>query len=189
MSDTATDGTPVPSETDTQAKSVQGELDALINEGSKTEATGLKEVVSYVQEQKTEKFNERFRADMDKAVKVLEEAVPEDQRKLFTPDVLEGHLYKQAEDREDVKNAFLDRYNKPQAWENMQADLAKEFSERFKEIPDPGINEDREAVIAAAKTQPGKTTEEEMTLKEVRNMPKDKWHKMQSDLGVKPYGT
>ncbi|MGI9626724.1 MAG: hypothetical protein ACR2QM_07805, partial [Longimicrobiales bacterium] len=171
------------------AKSVQGELSALIEEGSQAETSGLKEVVSYVQEQKTEKFNQQFRADMDNAVKVLQEAIPEEQRKLFTPDVLEGHLYQQAETRQDVKEAFLQRGNNPQAWTKIQAELAKEFSKRFEDMPDPGINEDREAVMAAAKTQPGKTTEEELTLNEIRKLPSDKWQKMQSDLGVKPYGT
>lgn len=183
----ATTGSPGSSETNAQAQGVQDELNALISEGAtetKVDLGDIKKVVSYVQDQQTVEFNNKFRADMDNAVKAIQEAIPEDARKLFTPDVIEGHLYKQAEDSEEVKNAWLQRANNPGAWAQKQVELAEDFAKRFEETPDPAISEDREAVIAASKT---KAAKEEVG--DIMKISKSDFDAEQRKHGVRPYGT
>lgn len=190
MSEAATDGAAAPSETDAQAQSVQGELDALIKEGTKTDLSGdIKKVVSYVQDQQTETFNRKFREDIDATVKIVAEKVPESAQKLFTPDIIEAFLIKEASDKPEVNKAFTQRGNDPAAWEKIRTELVKQFSKRFEDMPDPGITEDREAVIAASQSQGKPSEEEEMSLDQIRNLPKDKWQDLQKKHGVKPYGT
>ena len=195
MSDTATDGSPAPSKTDAPGQSVQGELDALINEG-KTETQPdftkkLDKVVSYVETRQVEEFNERFRTDMDATVKAVQEVLPEEAQKFLTADMIEGQLYKRAEDDEAVKKAFLERHSNPDAWDKARSGIVKEFQERFKDTPDPEVNQDREAVMAAAKPTGKPEEQEEMTVSQVDDMRKadpGKWREMQLKHGVRPYG-
>lgn len=191
MSDTATDASAASSETNAQDQGVQGELDALIAEGTKPKqeqelSKVVQRVDAYVREQETEKFNQRFRSDMDATVKVIQEGIPEDARKLFTPDVIEGHLYKKAEDSQEVKKAWLERDTNPEAWGRVQKQIADDFSKRFEETPDPELTEDREAVAAAAKSQ-GRQ-EEELGDNEVMSMSNSDFNALQQKHGVKPYG-
>jgi len=195
MSDTATDGTPASSETVAQGQSVQGELDALINEGKTQQQPDLTKkidkVVSYVEADQAEKFNQRFRTDMDATVKAVEEVLPEEARKFLTADMIEGQLYKRAEDDEAIRKAFLDRHGNPEAWSKAKDGIVKEFKERFKDIPDPNVNEDREAVMAAAKPTGKSGGEEELSLEQVDELRRTnpvKWQELQMKHGVAPYG-
>lgn len=193
MSDTATDGTAGQSETDAQAQSVQGELDALIEEGKTKPQPDLtkdiKKVVSYVEQQQMEQFNERFRTDMDATVKAVQEVIPEEAKKFLTADLIEGQVYKRAEDDEAVKKAFLERHTNPTEWAKTQKTIVEGFAKQFTETPDKEVNEDREAVMAAAKPSGKPDDGEEMTLEQVRALAPDKWRDLQLKHGVKPYGT
>lgn len=193
MSDPATKDTAASSETKVQDQSVQGELEALISEGSDQPQPdlmkGIKRVVSFVEQQEVEQFNDRFRADMDATVKAVQEVIPEEAQKFLTADMIEGQLYKRAEDDEATKKAFLGRHNNPKAWADTQKQIVDGFAEQFKQTPDKEVNEDREAVMAAAKPSGKPDDGEEMTLAEVRALPSDKWRELQTKHGVKPYGT
>lgn len=184
----ATTGSPGSAEPKPQAQGVQDELTALINEGAtetKPDLTkDLKEVVSFVQSQQAETFNKNFREDMDVAVKAIQDVVPEEASKFVTPGMIEGYLHKLANEDEAVKDAFLQRRNKPEAWAQTQKSLVESFSKQFKETPDPNISEDREAVIAAAKT---KTEKPEVG--DVMKMDKADFDAEQKKHGVRPYGT
>ena len=195
MNDTATDGSPASSETNAQDRSVQGELDALIDEGKTQPQPDLTKkvdrVVSYVETKQVEEFNERFRADMDATVKAIQEVLPEEAQKFLTADMVEGQLYKRAEDDEAVKKAFLGRHDKPEAWDKVREGIVKEFKERFKETPDKEVNEDREAVMAAAKPSGKSDDGEDLSLEQVDEMRKSnpaKWRELQLKHGVRPYG-
>ena len=166
------------------------ELDALIKEGEKPADSGIKDVVDYVRQQQVDKHNEVSRKGMDAAVQAIQESIPEEGKKLFGPDVIEGVLYKRAEDDPALKKAFLERGQNPTAWNDAQRTLAKEFAKRFEETPDEQIEEDRAAVAAAAKTQPA-AEEEELSLDQIEGLRKSdpqKWQQLQLKHGVTPYG-
>lgn len=183
---TETEGNTDQSETDSQAK-VKDELSALVEEGTK-QPDGIDDVVSYVREQRAEKIESTFRSDLDAAVKVVTDAVPEDARKLVDAEIIEGFLYRKADVDPVFKDAFLNRKTKPQAWERAKNDVSKEFAKRFEELPDEGINADREAVIASAKTQ-GKSQELEYNEEAVAKMSKAEFAELQRKVGLRPYGT
>lgn len=172
------------------------ELDALLKEGEKptepTEPTDLRadlnDVVSYVRQQQAEGDAKAYQADISSAIKVLKDSVPEDQQSTYDDEVLEGFLHAKANKDTRIRDAFLGRHKNPTAWETAQRQLAKDFSERFKQAPDPQINEDREAVAAAARSSSTKPAEEELTLKKVTSMSSEEFNKLQLSMGVKPYG-
>lgn len=195
MSDTATDGSSTQSKTDVPDQSVQGELDALINEGATQQQPDLVKkvdrVVNYIDRQEAQVHNENFRADMDAAVKAVQEVIPEEAQKFLTAELIEGQLYKRAEDDKAVKKAFLERHSDPAAWQEAQKTIVGDFAKQFKEAPDKEVNEDREAVMAAAKPSGRSDEGEEMTFEQVETMriaEPAKWQELQKKHGVKPYG-
>ncbi len=99
--------------------------------------------------------------------------------------MIEGHLYKLAEDDPAVKEAFLQRGSKPEAWAKAQKSIVENFSKQFEAKPDEAINEDREAVIAASKSQ---SKPEELDESKIMSIPKADFNELQAKHGVKPYG-
>lgn len=144
-----TDQQAVAPETDAEAKpsveesSAQDDLDTILAEFDESEpvkeseqpapdksAQPDSEVVEWVKAQKEKEIRENTKRDLQTATNWLKESVGE------TPvdvpeELLEGLLYKRAEDDPRIMKAWVSRNRNPQAWEKTVRALGKEVAKKF----------------------------------------------------------
>lgn len=108
----------------------------------------VRDVVSWVDEQRQREIAERTREDVDNAAKALREgwddAPPET--------LLKGKIYERAAEDRRFLNAFQTRHRDPDKWNRILKATQKELQRELTAQPDRDATEDRNAVSSAIRS-------------------------------------
>ena len=138
-------GTKTP-DTKTPDTTPKAEADSTPNAEIGKLAKALKPVVDYVNEDKAEKQQERFDADLKGIMTFFSEA---DELKGIPDKLKRGFLEAHAQDSPDFKTAFDGRAKNPKAWDTAMAAARDAFTELASELPSSKVRTDVEAAKAA----------------------------------------
>ncbi|MGI9503675.1 MAG: hypothetical protein ACR2RE_11530 [Geminicoccaceae bacterium] len=125
-------------ETDTKPEQTSAKSDVGVDD--------LKEVVSYVREDRERRDREQTQTDIAGAVKAVKGDLAIDD------DLVEGLLYRKANTDQRFLRAFQLRHESPGTWANMQKAMHRELADKVSAKPDEALTDDRQAVEAAVRS-------------------------------------
>lgn len=105
----------------------------------------LKEVVSYVREDREERIREKTDADVSEAVKTVKGDLDIDEG------LVKDLLYGKASNDPRFLRAFQMRRENPEGWDNVQKAFSRELASKLVK-PDQNLTDDRAAVEAAVRS-------------------------------------
>lgn len=142
-------------------------IDQLLEQFAKTETSpeqtsketdigvdDLKEVVSYVREDRDRQTREQTQTDISSAVKAVKGDLEIDD------DLVEGLLYRKASTDPRFLRAFQLRHENPSTWADMQKAMNRDLAAKASAKPDQNLTDDRAAVEAAVRSASTGSTEE-----------------------------
>lgn len=106
----------------------------------------LQPVVEFAKTEMAERQQQKFKADVDTAIKFLLE--PDELKDIPTP-FARGILEAQAAEDPAFAKAFSERHSNPKAWQSALSDVRKFFAEEAKKLPGNKVRSDLEAARAS----------------------------------------
>lgn len=127
----------------------------------------LNQVYSYVEQQQRQAMERETNEAIANSVKTIKDGM-----EMHLPDnVIEGYLEQMARKDSRIANAFLQRDKNPQGWNNVLKGVQRAIVNDFNSLPDPKVNEDRQAVAAAVRSASTKQQQtDDFDEKKVRGM-------------------
>lgn len=168
----------------------QDDLDALLAEYDNANKpveepkpqTDIKELVSYVQQEREEKVQAQLKEDVNGAVSTVKESLPDLPVKL-SDRVVRGFLEGLASEDKRFTQAFENRHSNPKGWNSVLKSAAKELAKEFD--VDPEATSSRESVVSAVKSASTKQVQEspELSAGTVKNMSDAEFNKTLREMG------
>lgn len=172
------------------------ELDSLLSDFDRPDQTGtepatvtkddLKEVVSYVKEDRQTRELERTNADIDSACKTVFEGLSGEAK--LPEGAVRGLLIDKADRDPRFQRAFLERNSNPSGWNKILSATAKEFSREYAPKVDQDLSDDKEAIASAVRSASTKAPEaqqdEAERRQQIRTMSDEELRKEKRKHGV-----
>lgn len=121
------------------------------------EPNALAADVNLLKAQANEWANEKHKRAIAETIGEIRGEVPAD---VFDDDMVEAWLDAQARKDPRLGQAYLQREQNPRQWGKVKSELSKRLSQKVAKLPDKGVTEDREAVVASLRGASAKATTE-----------------------------